>query len=65
MFSVHSHRESGMPPRAVCATRDDAVRAGAGLGIAPEDLHIEARDDEGAFEALRAMAQGMTSPKGW
>lgn len=55
MFSVHSHKDSGMPPRALVATREDAARAAGGLGIAPEDLHVEAV----LIEDLRRVAHAM------
>ncbi len=66
MYSVHNFRDSGMPPRAMVATRDDAERVGAGLGIAPSDLHIEEHDGEGAHHAMKAMAERATSvPERW
>lgn len=66
MFSVHNFRDSGMPPRAVVATRDDAERVGAGLGIDPSDLHIEEHDDQGAMHAMAAMAARATAvPERW
>lgn len=58
MFSVTSHRYSLMAPRAIAATREDAAACGLGLGIAPEDMHIEPVSIEDLRRVVHAMRGG-------